>query len=118
VGILWVAIPLRDFANCEIMDPMTSELRSKVWDALWEDIGPDIVSWLGDLVRASMMWMGIFVLHLIQLVVLRFGWSPFFVHWLDIAEECAVFATVMTFFLFSTVRFFWAARQHTVRGMK
>jgi hypothetical protein len=111
-------MPLRDLASCEIMDPMTPELRSKVWDALWEEIGPDFVSWIGDLVRASMMWTSIFVLHLIQLVVLRFGWLPFFVHWMDIAEECAAFAAVMTFFLFSTVRFLWAAYRRTVGGLK
>lgn len=109
---------LRDLADCEIMDPMLSKLRSKVFDALWEDVGPAFVARLGDLTLAAMMWIGIGVLHFVQLAVLSFGWSPSFVHYLDVAEEYTVFVTVVAYFLSSTVAFFWATYRRMVGGMK
>jgi hypothetical protein len=101
-----------------MMDSMIPEGRPNVRQAVWEDIGPAFVSWFGDLLRAAMLWIGICILHLLQLLVLRFGWSPFFIHWLDVAEECAVFATIITFFLSSTVSFFWTTFRRTVGGLK
>ena len=100
------------------MAPMNSGQGKRVRDAVWEGLGPAFVSWLVDLLRAVMFWVGIGLLHLLQLLILSFGWSPTFVHYLDVSEECAVFASAISFFFSSAVAFFWATWKRTTMEFK
>jgi hypothetical protein len=77
--------------------------------SLWNEIGrglrPRFVAWIIDLMLAVMLWASIAVLHFVQLLTLRWGWSSDFVHFLDVAEEFAVFATVLVYFVASVLSY-------------
>lgn len=97
---------------------MGNDDQFKFWDAIRSGVGPSFISWFVDLSRAVMFWVSIGVLHLIQLLILSFGWSPWFVHWIDILEEWVVFASVAAFLIHSAFSYIWATYRSTVGELK
>lgn len=103
---------------CEMMAHMAAGEKFEVWAAIRTDVGPAFVSWFVDLSRTVMLWVSIGAAHLLQLLVLSFGWAPTIVHYLDFVEECLMFSTVAVFLLMSTVSFVWATWRRTARGLR
>ena len=89
-----------------------------VWNAIWNEVKVPFIAWAVDLSQAVMLWVGIAVAHLLQLLVLSFGWSPLIIHWLDKCEEFFVLASVATFLLASATRFVWVLYGRTVNTLK
>ena len=101
-----------------MMAHMAADDQFKFWDAVRKEVGPACVSWFVELSRTVMVWLSIGAAHLLQMLILSFGWSAPIVHWLDTVEECLAFATVTAFLLTSTISFLWATYRRTVGELK
>jgi|SRR5580658_3138420 hypothetical protein len=95
------------------MARMAGERRAGPLVAIRKAVGPYFVSWFVDLSRAVMFWLGVAVTHLLQLLVLQFGWSVTFIHGLDIIEESLVFASAVVFLSSSAISFAWTTYRRT-----
>ncbi len=78
---------------------------------LWSGLEEAFVPWVIDLSRAFMLWAGIAIAHGMQVWVLAKGWTPFFIHAVDILEEGVAFVSICAFLLSSLSAFVWSSFQ-------
>jgi hypothetical protein len=92
--------------------------EGSIWTEIGNALRPRFVAWIVDLLLAVMFWTSVAVLHFVQLLTLRWGWSAEFVHLLDAAEEIAVYITVLVYFVASIASYGYQTFRILLSSMK
>jgi hypothetical protein len=85
----------------------TNDHEISFLSAIWKGARPSCVANGIDAVRTISFLLMMLSAHVVQLLVLKVDWSPWFVHYLDLVEEVLAFCSLSVFLLMSAFSFAW-----------
>ena len=105
---VWISRACQQIIQCTQKRDLPKALNDGRANTDWNGVKEPIIAGCHDLARGMRFWIPVIGLHFIQLWVLRFGWSPFVINWLDTIEGYAVVISFAVLLLGSVLSFGWS----------